>query len=244
MRYSIAGATKNWIAVEGSTSYYATTATTTTATSNTDDQELNQKIASSAPRGPQTCEERNVFAIYVSYYVKVKLTLSGMGGEVSLKLPFILGHVDDEECTGNALVKSDTQSCNALQSTRCEIKPGADVTTVDIDKNPIAIEQSNNKLEALPALDRARGSNDIIKVSVHENSIDEQSDSKQIEEKFRSAKLVESHTVMTEEEDVTICNVITAQIHHHQQQLKPSTAMCDENNRTIHENANALKENS
>lgn len=53
------------------------------------------KIASSAPRGPQTFEERNVFAIYVSYYVKVKLTLSGMGGEVSLKLPFILGHVDD-----------------------------------------------------------------------------------------------------------------------------------------------------
>lgn len=53
------------------------------------------KIASSAPRGPQTYEERNVFAIYVSYYIKIKLTLSGMGGEVSLKLPFILGHVDD-----------------------------------------------------------------------------------------------------------------------------------------------------
>lgn len=53
------------------------------------------KIASSAPRGPQTFEERNVFAIYVSYYIKIKLTLSGMGGELSLKLPFILGHVDD-----------------------------------------------------------------------------------------------------------------------------------------------------
>lgn len=53
------------------------------------------KIASSAPRTPQSLEERNVFAIYVSYYIKVKLTLSGMGGEVSLKLPFILGHIDD-----------------------------------------------------------------------------------------------------------------------------------------------------
>lgn len=40
-------------------------------------------------------EDRNVFAIYVSYYVKVKLTLSGMGGELSLKLPFVLVHVDE-----------------------------------------------------------------------------------------------------------------------------------------------------
>ncbi|XP_037931917.1 uncharacterized protein LOC119666706 [Teleopsis dalmanni] len=40
-------------------------------------------------------DDRNVFAIYVSYYVKVKLTLSGMGGELSLKLPFMLVHVDE-----------------------------------------------------------------------------------------------------------------------------------------------------
>ncbi|EDW00159.1 uncharacterized protein LOC6565162 [Drosophila grimshawi] len=40
-------------------------------------------------------EDRNVFAIYVSYYVKVKLTLSGMGGELSLKLPFVLVHIDE-----------------------------------------------------------------------------------------------------------------------------------------------------
>lgn len=39
-------------------------------------------------------DERNVFAIYVSYYVKVKLTLSGIGGELSLKLPFALVHID------------------------------------------------------------------------------------------------------------------------------------------------------
>lgn len=42
-------------------------------------------------------DERNVFAIYVSYYVKVKLTLSGMGGELSLKLPFLLVHIDEEQ---------------------------------------------------------------------------------------------------------------------------------------------------
>ncbi|XP_037883717.1 uncharacterized protein LOC119633938 [Glossina fuscipes] len=44
-----------------------------------------------------TNNERNVFAIYVSYYVKVKLTLSGMGGELSLKLPFVLVHIDEEQ---------------------------------------------------------------------------------------------------------------------------------------------------
>ncbi|XP_058974622.1 uncharacterized protein LOC101889685 [Musca domestica] len=46
---------------------------------------------------PATNDERNVFAIYVSYYVKVKLTLSGMGGELSLKLPFVLVHIDEEQ---------------------------------------------------------------------------------------------------------------------------------------------------
>ena len=41
-------------------------------------------------------DEKNVFAIYVSYYVKVKLSLSGMGGEVTLKLPFILGNIESD----------------------------------------------------------------------------------------------------------------------------------------------------
>ncbi|KAH8387012.1 hypothetical protein KR093_004131, partial [Drosophila rubida] len=45
-------------------------------------------------------DDRNVFAIYVSYYVKVKLTLSGMGGELSLKLPFVLVHVDETQRPG------------------------------------------------------------------------------------------------------------------------------------------------
>lgn len=104
----IRGSTKNWIAVEGalfSTSNYDTSLAA-----------LNSKLASSAPRGssyasfqPQiqssssssssmqpSFDEKNVFAIYVSYYVKVKLSLSGMGGEVTLKLPFILGNIESE----------------------------------------------------------------------------------------------------------------------------------------------------
>ncbi|CAO1397796.1 unnamed protein product [Diamesa hyperborea] len=77
----VRGTTKNWIAVEGalfSTSSYDTSLAA-----------LNSKLASSAPR-----DEKNVFAIYVSYYVKVKLSLSSMGGEVTLKLPFILGNIE------------------------------------------------------------------------------------------------------------------------------------------------------
>ncbi|KAG8264070.1 hypothetical protein J6590_019414 [Homalodisca vitripennis] len=66
------GATKNWIALEDSYS------------------KSNASLASTV-----TCnspEERNVFAIYVSYYVKIKLLVGTIGGELSLKLPFTLMH--------------------------------------------------------------------------------------------------------------------------------------------------------
>ncbi|XP_020712244.2 arrestin homolog [Athalia rosae] len=70
----IKGSTKNWIALEDSyTKAGATLASTVVSTGNSP-------------------EDRNVFAIYVSYYVKVKLLVSAMGGEVSLKLPFSLMH--------------------------------------------------------------------------------------------------------------------------------------------------------
>ncbi|XP_075227660.1 arrestin homolog isoform X2 [Lycorma delicatula] len=79
------GATKNWIALEDSYS------------------KNNASLASTV-----TCnspDERNVFAIYVSYYVKVKLLLGAMGGEVSLKLPFTLMHspADPETCQSTPL---------------------------------------------------------------------------------------------------------------------------------------------
>lgn len=120
----LTGSTKNWIAVEGalfSTSNYDTSLAA-----------LNSKLASSAPRGstfstfqlpvqqqiPASAssssqtpnpEEKNVFAIYVSYYVKVKLSLSGMGGEVTLKLPFILGNIEaDGHIVDKAILPNHT----------------------------------------------------------------------------------------------------------------------------------------
>ncbi|KAJ1527804.1 hypothetical protein ONE63_007753 [Megalurothrips usitatus] len=68
------GTTKNWIALEDSFARGgAPLASTVTCASNSPD-------------------DRNVFAIYVSYYVKVKLMVGAMGGELSVKLPFTLMH--------------------------------------------------------------------------------------------------------------------------------------------------------
>ncbi|CAH0559663.1 unnamed protein product [Brassicogethes aeneus] len=74
----VKSSTKNWIALEDSYTKSGTSlaSTVTTTAHNPDD--------------------RNVFAIYVSYYVKVKLLVSVMGGELSLKLPFTLMHTCSE----------------------------------------------------------------------------------------------------------------------------------------------------
>ncbi|XP_045469332.1 beta-arrestin-2-like isoform X2 [Harmonia axyridis] len=70
----VKSSTKNWIALEDSYTKSGTSlSSTVTCTGD----------------GP---EDRNVFAIYVSYYVKVKLVVSVMGGQVNLKLPFTLMH--------------------------------------------------------------------------------------------------------------------------------------------------------
>ncbi|XP_055843469.1 uncharacterized protein LOC129910214 isoform X2 [Episyrphus balteatus] len=87
------GPTKNWIALED------------TLQRSTEPEEITGAIAASAIRSPTVAplpgitpsnsDDRNIFAIYVSYYVKIKLALSGMGGELSLKLPFVLVHIDE-----------------------------------------------------------------------------------------------------------------------------------------------------
>lgn len=64
------GVTKNWIALEDS---YVKASSSLAST----------VVCSSA-------EERNVFAIYVSYYVKVKLVVGAIGSKLSMKLPFTL----------------------------------------------------------------------------------------------------------------------------------------------------------
>lgn len=72
------GTTKNWIALEDSFNKTANI------------------LASTVPCSSSSPEDRNVFAIYVSYYVKVKLLVNTMGGKLSLKLPFTLTHGSKE----------------------------------------------------------------------------------------------------------------------------------------------------
>ncbi|XP_033229134.1 beta-arrestin-2-like [Belonocnema kinseyi] len=75
--------TKNWIALEDS--YTSKSSGNLAAT---------VVCAGKAP------DDRNVFAIYVSYYVKVKLVVSPIGewigGGISVKLPFTLLHSDQD----------------------------------------------------------------------------------------------------------------------------------------------------
>ncbi|XP_055849117.1 phosrestin-2-like [Episyrphus balteatus] len=81
------GSTKNWIAVESKLPH----AHVTTDFLSTN----NYKLASSTFQD-NIMKERNVFAIYVTYYIKIKLTLSALGGDLSLKLPFVLGYVGED----------------------------------------------------------------------------------------------------------------------------------------------------
>ncbi|CAF4836625.1 unnamed protein product [Pieris macdunnoughi] len=84
------GVTKNWIALEDSYS------------------KTGASLASTVLCNSESNDDRNVFAIYVSYYVKVKLTLSAMGGDVSVKLPFTLTH----SCINEAPTDSVTEEAS------------------------------------------------------------------------------------------------------------------------------------
>ncbi|KAK2586346.1 hypothetical protein KPH14_010638 [Odynerus spinipes] len=116
----IKGSSKNWIALEDSYTKAGTTLASTIVCPG---------------NGP---DDRNVFAIYVSYYVKVKLIISAMGGDVSLKLPFTLTHTNtDPDLVGfpspirelskplrkvddiNAL--SDKYDCNHMKNKDCKL---------------------------------------------------------------------------------------------------------------------------
>lgn len=74
------GVTKNWIALEDSHTRSSSSLAST--------------VICNAP------EERNVFAIYVSYYVKVKLAVGVWNGKLSIKLPFTLlpSQPDTNDC--------------------------------------------------------------------------------------------------------------------------------------------------
>lgn len=108
----VKSSTKNWIALEDS---YTKSGTS---------------LASSVMCSSNNPEERNVFAIYVSYYVKVKLFVSVMGGEISLKLPFTLMH------TCSDFDPSDTLTRVVSPKVNLDLKP----STEEVRSSPDHIE--------------------------------------------------------------------------------------------------------
>lgn len=207
------------------------------STSELGDQTDNMKIASSAPRGPQTCEERNVFAIYVSYYVKVKLALSGMGGEVSLKLPFILGHVDDASITMEKL-KNDgmTKISDCIRSkTPTEIveeEYGADDMNDEVKRSENDIDgdhqyqhqhglnaTNTNQCDTIQLEEQLRFSHlnvnannnvNTANVNANDSNFDDDDDDNDDDDKHRTNAAIAN-------------NVITAQIHHESQSNQQPT---------------------
>lgn len=129
------GQTKNWIALEDSLQRC------------NDPDEIKSNIASSAVHHPSSFfDDKNVFAIYVSYYVKVKLTLSGMGGELSLKLPFILAHFDDRLASpGSVPSPIDSSQPNESRDTVDDVaeRRGIGGTKETTKKKSIIIEKNS-----------------------------------------------------------------------------------------------------
>lgn len=67
----------------------------------------------------KTENQKNILAIYVSYYVKIKVSLNSIGSEISLKLPFILGDFDEcriKEFDRDSLIETDDLTDNSCSN--------------------------------------------------------------------------------------------------------------------------------
>lgn len=166
-----------------------------------------------------------MFAIYVSYYVKVKLTLSGMGGEVSLKLPFILGHVDDGSDASNQ--KSDGSKISECMRSRTP----SEIVEEECGQDEVGLSDD-------------RKSHTDIDDNCNENS--NEFDTNQLEEQLRFAH-INSNSILTNDADFdddddddddgaadeSCQNVITAQVHHESQQNQSAEQIIEQTTEQI-----------
>lgn len=115
-------------------------------------------------------DDRNVFAIYVSYYVKVKLTLSGMGGELSLKLPFVLVHVEEPKVE-HKVERLALDDVPAGKRNSNKTKSGTAASTSGILASTTR-KEGNGRLSAHPQqLDRIESVDDEIRLPIPETSV-------------------------------------------------------------------------
>lgn len=76
--------------------------------------------------------ERHFFAIYISYYVKVRLVVSGVGGDVSVKIPFVL--MRDGPETSPVTLDAGDDTYQSSRSPERQLSPVLAVTqAADID---------------------------------------------------------------------------------------------------------------
>lgn len=81
--------------------------------------------------------ERHFFAIYISYYVKVRLVVSGVGGDVSTKLPFVLMRDGPEILS----VDAENASEDAIHSSQ---SPERQISPVPFSNNASSVNDVNN----------------------------------------------------------------------------------------------------
>nr|XP_036219451.1 uncharacterized protein LOC106623402 [Bactrocera oleae] len=115
-------------------------------------------------------DDRNVFAIYVSYYVKVKLTLSGMGGELSLKLPFVLVHVEEPKVE-HKVERLELDDVPAGKRNGNKIKDGAITSTAGITATT-SRKDGNGRLNThLQQLDGIESIDNEIRLPIPETAV-------------------------------------------------------------------------
>jgi hypothetical protein len=140
--YPTKGSTKNWIALEDSYSRAGANLASTVA--------RGQSAVASMPPLPSNGgttgsndPERNVFAIFVTYYCKVKLIVGAMNSEVSVKLPFTL-LPSEEKDTGEIIPPEAPPPLVAIQP-KIETSPkpheenGTEVKAVAAPQRPAKI---------------------------------------------------------------------------------------------------------
>ena len=167
-------------------------------------------------------DEKNVFAIYVSYYVKVKLSLSAMGGEVSLKLPFILGNFDTTDGTkidkinippnhSNDLHLNDHQCLDDIR--RPDFEPIDNMVDTKFDENIDSSMLSRNSSVNCKSIDYE----DVTATSIGINSEEIEFINKKFSEMNRLDSIRSSDSSMSDvcesEEIKHETNVIQAQVH-------------------------------
>ncbi|CAG9835878.1 unnamed protein product [Diabrotica balteata] len=176
-------------------------------------------------------DDRNVFAIYVSYYVKVKLLVNRMGGDLSLKLPFTLMHTccDLEQTQIEMLASEKPPEGTTPERINPDLKPAsddqgdeepggsraaaADINAVPYCKEDVVVEI--NKLSPLTTSSSQQLHDDVKTTkqskkvgtkSIKEENLDEIMTVKQEEEPTEESKEIEkiAKESQTEKEDSEI----------------------------------------